>query len=163
MIEDVFLVQPIHTAGVERLGAAGIAVRHATRSDMATVAAEIAHADAVVTRNAGLDRAAIDAAPRLKLIVIHGVGHDPVDVAHAVSKGIPVILDPMFDFPPRRDQPYDRLFSLPRDLSEAGIRIAFSMDKKAPDARNLPYAAAMAVAYGLPEDRAIEAITPGRR
>ena len=37
------------------------------------------------------------------------------------SKNIPVILDPMFDFPPRRDQPYDRLFSLPRDLNEAGI------------------------------------------
>jgi hypothetical protein len=39
VIRDVFLVQPIHAAGVERLRAAGLDVRQATWSDMATVAA----------------------------------------------------------------------------------------------------------------------------
>jgi D-3-phosphoglycerate dehydrogenase / 2-oxoglutarate reductase len=95
VIQDVFLVQPIHAAGIERLRAAGLAVRQATRADMATVAAEIGAADAVVTRNAGLDRVAIDAAPRLTLIVVHGVGHDPVDVPHAAARGIVVCNTPV--------------------------------------------------------------------
>jgi D-3-phosphoglycerate dehydrogenase / 2-oxoglutarate reductase len=95
VIGDVFLVQPIHAAGVARLHAAGLAVRAASRADMATVAAEVGVADAVVTRNAGLSAAAIDAAPRLKLIVVHGVGYDPVDVAHAAGKGIVVCNTPV--------------------------------------------------------------------
>lgn len=95
MIRDVFLVQPIHDAGVARLRAAGLGVRQASRADMATVGAEIGAADAVVTRNAGLSAAAIDAAPRLRLIVVHGVGYDPVDVAHAAGKGIVVCNTPV--------------------------------------------------------------------
>jgi D-3-phosphoglycerate dehydrogenase len=95
VIRDVFLVQPIHDAGVARLRAAGLGVRAASRADMATVAAEIGAADAVVTRNAGLSAAAIDAAPRLALIVVHGVGYDPVDVAHAARKGIVVCHTPV--------------------------------------------------------------------
>jgi D-3-phosphoglycerate dehydrogenase len=95
VIRDVFLVQPIHDAGVARLRAAGLGVRQASRADMATVAAEIGAADATVTRNAGLSAAAIDAAPRLRLIVVHGVGYDPVDVAHAAGKGIVVCNTPV--------------------------------------------------------------------
>ena len=95
MIRDVFLVQPIHEAGVARLREAGLAVRAATRGDMATVAAEVGTADAVVTRNAGLSAAAIDAAPRLELIVVHGVGYDPVDVTHAAARGILVCNTPV--------------------------------------------------------------------
>jgi D-3-phosphoglycerate dehydrogenase len=95
VIRDVFLVQPIHPAGVERMRAAGLAVRLASASDMATVTAEIGAADAVVTRNAGLSAAAIDAAPRLRLIVVHGVGHDPVDVARAAARGIVVCNTPV--------------------------------------------------------------------
>jgi D-3-phosphoglycerate dehydrogenase len=95
VFRDVFLVQPIHAAGVARLRAAGLGVREASRADMATVAAEVGAADAVVTRNAGLNAAAIDAAPRLKLIVVHGVGYDPVDVAHAARRGIVVCNTPV--------------------------------------------------------------------
>ncbi|HWC02065.1 MAG TPA: NAD(P)-dependent oxidoreductase [Methylomirabilota bacterium] len=95
MIRDVFLVQPIHEAGVARLRAAGLGVRQASRADMATVAAEVGAADAVVTRNAGLSAAAIDAAPRLRLVVVHGVGHDPVDVGHAAARGIVVCNTPV--------------------------------------------------------------------
>ena len=94
-MRDVFLVQPIHNAGVDRLRSAGLRVRQASAEDMATVAAEIGEAEAVVTRNAGLSRMAIDAAPRLLLIVVHGVGHDPVDVPHALARGIVVCNTPV--------------------------------------------------------------------
>jgi D-3-phosphoglycerate dehydrogenase len=88
------MVQPIHAAGVQRLQAAGIEPRLATASDMRTVAAEIGDAHAVITRSAGLDHQAIDAAPHLRVIGNHGVGLDPVDVERATELGIAVINTP---------------------------------------------------------------------
>ena len=88
------IVQPIHADGIAVLRAAGVEPVAASASAMAVVAREIADADAVITRNAGLDRAAIDAAPRLRVIGNHGVGLDPVDVAHASAQGIAVVFTP---------------------------------------------------------------------
>ncbi|MGH7322698.1 MAG: NAD(P)-dependent oxidoreductase, partial [Candidatus Rokuibacteriota bacterium] len=93
-LRRVFLVQPIHPAGVERLRAAGMIVRQASAPDMATVAAELGDAEAVVTRNAGLSAQAMDRAPALRLIAVHGVGYDPVDVAHATARGVLVCHTP---------------------------------------------------------------------
>jgi D-3-phosphoglycerate dehydrogenase len=94
-IRDVFLVQPIHAVGVERLRQAGLTVRLASVPDMVTVAREVGQAEAVVTRNAGLSAAAMDAAPRLRLVVVHGIGHDPVDLARAAAKGLVVCNTPV--------------------------------------------------------------------
>jgi D-3-phosphoglycerate dehydrogenase len=47
-----------------------------------------------ITRNAGFNRAALDAAPKLRVIGNHGIGTDPVDVAHATALGIPVVNNP---------------------------------------------------------------------
>ncbi|WP_051630314.1 NAD(P)-dependent oxidoreductase [Afifella pfennigii] len=88
------LTEPIHPAGIERLEAAGIAVRLATRPEAEIVAAEIAEADAVITRGFGLAAQAMDRAPRLKVIGSHGVGTDAIDVAHATRLGIAVVNSP---------------------------------------------------------------------
>ena len=88
------IVQPIHEAGVKRLEEAGIATRWASAQDMATVAAEIGDADAVITRDAGLDRAAIDAAGKLVVIANHGIGTNKIDVAHATGLDIPIVYTP---------------------------------------------------------------------
>lgn len=88
------LVQPIHARGVERLWAAGLEPRLASAPTMEVVAQEVGEAVAVITRHAGLDRRAIDAAPRLRVIGNHGVGLDPVDVRHATTCGIPVVNTP---------------------------------------------------------------------
>jgi D-3-phosphoglycerate dehydrogenase / 2-oxoglutarate reductase len=88
------VLQPIHPDGVELLRRAGIEPVAASAADMATVAAEIAAAVAVITRSAGLDRTAIDAAPSLRVIGSHGVGLDRVDVEHASALGIPVVHTP---------------------------------------------------------------------
>jgi D-3-phosphoglycerate dehydrogenase / 2-oxoglutarate reductase len=93
-IREVFLVQPIHESGIERLRSVGIAVRQATAPEMQTVAEEIGAAQAAVTRNAGLDATAMDAAPALRLVVVHGVGYDRVDVSHATTRGIVVCNTP---------------------------------------------------------------------
>ena len=88
------IVQPIHADGLAALRTAGVEAVPASAPDMATVAREIVGCDAVITRNAGLDRAAIDAASRLRVIGNHGVGLDPVDVAYASALGIPVVFTP---------------------------------------------------------------------
>lgn len=56
---------------------------------------EIADADALVIRTAGvIDAALMDAAPRLKVIGRHGVGYDQVDVPAATERGIQVVYTP---------------------------------------------------------------------
>lgn len=88
------IVQPIHPDGTELLRAAGFEPRLASKSDMTTVASEIGDAAAVITRSAGLNAAAMDAAPRLRAVGSHGVGVNAIDVAHATKLGIPVFNTP---------------------------------------------------------------------
>ncbi|WP_431285200.1 hydroxyacid dehydrogenase [Humitalea sp. 24SJ18S-53] len=89
-----FIVQPVHPAGLERLRDGGVIARIATAADMATIAREIIGCDAVITRNAGLDATAMDAATALKVIANHGVGTNKIDLTHAAVLGIPTIFTP---------------------------------------------------------------------
>jgi D-3-phosphoglycerate dehydrogenase len=94
MAPTCLIVQPVHPAGVARLEEAGVAARYASAPDMETVAREIGDCEAVVTRNAGLKRMAIDAAANLKVIANHGIGTNEIDVARAGELGIPIIFTP---------------------------------------------------------------------
>jgi imidazolonepropionase-like amidohydrolase len=74
------------------------------------------------------------------------------------SRSIPVILRPVLTLPLYEDDPYDRLLSQPAELSAAGVKFAFgSFDNSF--ARRLGQNAANAVAYGLPYDEALKAVT----
>jgi D-3-phosphoglycerate dehydrogenase / 2-oxoglutarate reductase len=88
------LVQPIHPSGIAILKQAGLEVRQASSASMEAVAQEIAPASAAITRNAGLNKAAMQAAPRLQVLGNHGIGVDPVDVAYATEIGLPVVFTP---------------------------------------------------------------------
>ena len=88
------VVQPSHASGVERLEAAGLTVRTLPDHDEATVLSAMPEALAVVTRAAGLSAAAMEAAPRLRVVGNHGVGVDPIDVGRATELGIPVVNTP---------------------------------------------------------------------
>jgi D-3-phosphoglycerate dehydrogenase / 2-oxoglutarate reductase len=88
------LIQPIHAAGVAVLENAGFTVRVASSATMEVVAREIAEADAAITRNAGLDQAAMDAAPNLLVLGSHGTGYDRVNVEHASRIGLPIVNTP---------------------------------------------------------------------
>lgn len=88
------IIQPIHPVGLKRLEAAALTPRLASRSDMATVAREIADATAIITRSAGLTAAAMDAASALRVIGSHGIGVDAIAVDHATAIGIPVVNTP---------------------------------------------------------------------
>ncbi|MEX2300194.1 MAG: amidohydrolase family protein [Bryobacterales bacterium] len=74
------------------------------------------------------------------------------------EKKIPVILGPTQAIPEEEDDPYDKLYSAPGELHEAGIKIAFGSFNSS-DSRLLPYEAAMGVPFGLPREEALNAIT----
>jgi imidazolonepropionase-like amidohydrolase len=74
------------------------------------------------------------------------------------SHNIPVVLQPTLSLPQEEDDPYDRPMTQAAELSAAGIKIAFaSFDNSF--ARRLGQQAANAVAYGLPYDEALKAVT----
>lgn len=88
------LIQPIHPAGVALLEKAGVTVTQASAPDMKTIATEIADCDAAITRNAGLNRAAMEAAKKLRVLGNHGIGVDPVDLSCAREVNLPVVFTP---------------------------------------------------------------------
>lgn len=89
-----FIVQPIHELGLARLREAGLEPVMASSADQAVVAREVGEAVAVITRDAGFSAAAMDAAPRLRIIANHGIGTNKVAVDHAESLGITVCNTP---------------------------------------------------------------------
>ncbi|HRQ73408.1 MAG TPA: amidohydrolase family protein [Phycisphaerales bacterium] len=75
------------------------------------------------------------------------------------AAGAAVVIESSYRMPKRDDSPYDELFTLPQRLEAAGIPWCFASGEETAHERNLPYAAAMAVAYGLSPDTALRAVT----
>lgn len=78
------------------------------------------------------------------------------------EKNIPVIYKGTLALPLRRYEPYDTPFTVPKLMSDSGVRYCISGSGtpfEAAHERNLPYQAAMAVAYGLSPEEALKAIT----
>ncbi len=93
-------------------------------------------------------------------VVIAGANESRELAEMLAEKGIPVILGPVQRTPGERDDPYDDPNTLPGVLHDAGVRIAFATFNSS-DSRTLPYEAANAVPFGLPQEAALEAITLG--
>jgi imidazolonepropionase-like amidohydrolase len=92
-------------------------------------------------------------------LVILG-GRDAIHVAdHLAEEDIPVILTETMAPPGRAWEPYDAAYARAAQLHERGVRIAISGGSSAPYTNRLPYEAGVAVAFGLPEEVAIEAVT----
>ena len=92
----------------------------------------------------------------LKVILNH-VTHSASLLNMIAATGFPVIVGPIYE-QPKDSERYDVVFRVPAELVKHGIKIAFaSYDTH--NARNLPYAAGYAVAFGLPYDEALKALT----
>lgn len=88
----VFLSQPIHPAGIERLKQSCEVIEgiyYPTASD-AEIEAALARADAVVIRSMPIGADRQDKAPRLRVISKHGAGVDMIDICAATERGIVV-------------------------------------------------------------------------
>ena len=108
-------------------------------------------------------RHALQLAERFKLKLIIVGGYDAWRLADLLkTRNIPVILAGVHRLPLRRDDDIDAPFRLAAKLHAAGVKFAIARSGSAFDAateRSLPYEAATAVAYGLPREEAIKAIT----
>jgi imidazolonepropionase-like amidohydrolase len=104
-------------------------------------------------------RNAVEFCEKQKLKMILGSGAEAYKVKDLLrSKSIPVILGPTLKLPREEDDPYDRLLTQPAELAAAGVKFAFgSFDNSF--SRRLGQQAANAVAYGLPYDEALKAVT----
>ncbi len=104
-------------------------------------------------------RTAVEFCDKQRLRMILAGGSEAYKVKDLLrSKGVPVILRPMLTLPLDEDDPYDRLLSQPAELAAAGVKFAFaSFDNSF--ARRLGQNAANAVAYGLPYEEALKAVT----
>jgi imidazolonepropionase-like amidohydrolase len=87
-------------------------------------------------------------------------GQDAPRCADLLRKhDVPVIVMGTHRMPRRSDAPYDEPFTLPCVLHEAGLRFSIANNDDTAHERNLPYAAGMAVAHGLPHDEAMKCLT----
>ena len=91
--------------------------------------------------------------------VIRG-GRDAVQVAARLkADGVPVILTATMAAPPRSDDGYDEAYSTPTALYKAGVKFAIAGEGSALYSYRLPWDAGVAVAFGLPEEEALKAVT----
>ena len=78
------------------------------------------------------------------------------------SRKIPVVYSETFTLPTHDTESYDVQFKAPEVLRKAGVQVVFGNGLSTMDAaltKNLPYAAAQAVAFGMPEAEALKGIT----
>jgi imidazolonepropionase-like amidohydrolase len=114
----------------------------------------------VTTVNRAQDiRDAVAFAERIKVKLVISGGTDATAVAPLLKeKNIPVILGNILSLPASEDAFHAATYQLAGELSQAGVKVAFSTGDAA-YVRNLPYYAAMSVAWGMSRDEAIKALT----
>lgn len=104
-------------------------------------------------------RAAVSWAKRQGVKMVLADAMDAWRVADLLaSNNVPVIFAHTFTLPQRAEDSYDTQFRAAGILNQAGVKLAFS-GGGASLVKNLPYTAAQAVAFGLPADQAIKAMT----
>ncbi len=116
----------------------------------------VMHADGARQILAGLELAA-----ELGFHPIISGGASAWKVADSLAvAGADVLLGPIESLPSDRWTPYDMPFRNASVLAAAGVRFGFRTGSNWDgNARNLPYHAALCVAYGLPEEAALRALT----
>lgn len=103
-------------------------------------------------------RSALELAEEFRLKpILAGVTEGWAVAELLAEKQVPVIVGPLTSSP-SDDDPYDMIYANPGVLAKAGVAVAFRTND-ASDARNLPYNAALATAYGMDPDAALRSLT----
>jgi imidazolonepropionase-like amidohydrolase len=101
---------------------------------------------------------------KIKIILMPGGGRGSgIDGIQQVAellhkKNVAVILGPTLALPGSEDDEYDLPYRTPADLYKAGVKFCFGTFSTT-FSRNLPFQAATAVAFGLPQQEALKAVT----
>jgi len=87
---------------------------------------------------------------------------EPRDITKAgpelKAKNVPIVLGRVLALPESEDSEYDQGYTQPLEAYKAGVKFALGTFTNE-FVRDLPYQAATAVAYGLPHDEAMKALT----
>lgn len=97
----------------------------------------------------------------IKKPVVVGANEAWLVVDFLSSKKVPVILERTHSLPSNSDNDIDQPYKTAKTLFDNKITFCFdySGDMEAMGSRNLPFAAGTAVAYGLPKEEAVKALT----
>ncbi len=105
-------------------------------------------------------KAAVGFAEENKLRPIIVGGRDAWQITSFLKDhDVPVLITSVLDLPTREDDPYDVNYSAPAKLAQGGVRFAITSGDAGAEARNLPYTAGMAAAFGLSRDDALKSVT----
>jgi imidazolonepropionase-like amidohydrolase len=108
---------------------------------------------------AGEIRGALEIADEFKLkVILSGCAEAWKVVDLLKTKNVPVLLGGVLDLPAGESDPYDVNFSTAALLAKNGVRFAFTTNDAA-HVRDLPFQAGVAVAFGLPKEEALKAVT----
>ena len=95
---------------------------------------------------------------KLQNVIFSGV-QEGWRVADRIAKaGIPCLVGPVLAVPDRPSDRFDKAYANPGLLQEAGVKVALRSGETE-NARNLPYNAGFAAAYGLGKEEALRAVT----
>ena len=120
------VVQPIHEIGIRKLQEFGVEVRMASAPNMDTVAREIGGAIACISRDAGLNRKAMEAAKNLLVFGNHGTGVDPVDVDYANKVGLPIVFTPNTNVQPVAEHAIALMLAVYRQVPACDLAVRAS-------------------------------------
>lgn len=113
----VLAIRSFHPAGLDRLLAhPELSVRVLNEDHHPDLAEAIAEAEIVTVRTCKLRRELLDKAPRLRLVVKHGVGIDTIDVQALTERGIPVAIAPTANARSVAEHTLALLFGLSKNL-----------------------------------------------
>jgi len=104
-------------------------------------------------------REAVQFAKKEKIRIILADAYEAYQVLPLLkANDIPVVLGPTHTLPLDQDDPYDRSYTTPAALYNAGIKFCIGTFSSR-NARNLPFEAAAAVPFGLPREEAYKAVS----
>jgi imidazolonepropionase-like amidohydrolase len=104
-------------------------------------------------------RDAVAFADRVKVnMILTGGMEAPLVAPLLKEKNIPVILGSVLTLPSREDMFHAAAYQAAGELAQAGIKFAFATGDNT-NVRLVPYNAAISVAWGLPHEEAIKALT----
>lgn len=91
MIKKILIPEPIHPRGMAFLQEKGYEVVKGSGNQEDVVCREVQGCDAVLTRNAVISEKVMRSSGQLRVVAMHGVGVDLIDVAAATKLGIQVV------------------------------------------------------------------------
>ena len=97
-------------------------------------------------------------ARNMKNVIFSGLAEGWRVADKIAEAGVPCLVGPVLSIPTRASDRFDKAYKNAALMHEAGVKIAIRSNDTA-NARNLPYHAGFAAAYGLPVEAALRAVT----